>query len=121
MRPHPDSVSTPAHGFTQLGIPIANGPFDQALQSADAVILDYLHTSVLRDVLLSGKPVMTFEFGHCPPNQTAQDSLSRRIRFIPGQYDETNRADTDWSALPGAIDDACAMAHDTSFTTLFEA
>ena len=121
MRPHPDSVSTPPKSFEKLGIAFAGGTFGEALNSADAVILDYLHTSVLRDVLLSGKPAMTFEFGHCPPNTAASETLSRRIRFVPGWYDESNRAQTDWAALPGAISDASDMRHDTAFIDLFQA
>ena len=120
MRPHPDSVSAPPQGFARMGVSFAGGTFEEALASADAVILDYLHTSVLRDVLLSGKPVMTFEFGHCPPNRVASEPLSRRIRFIPGHYDNTNRAQTEWAALPAAISDACDMREDRPFMTLFE-
>ena len=119
MRPHPDSASPPPEGFRRMGVAFAGGTFAEALDSADAVILDYLHTSVLSDVLLSGKPVMTFEFGHCPPNAVSVDALARRIRFILGRYDEANRAQTDWSALPAAIADANNMREDTTFLTLF--
>ena len=120
MRPHPDSISPPPPSFAAMGVAMADGTFSEALASADAVILDYLHTSVLRDVLLSGKPVMTFEFGHCPPNAIAHEALSQRIRFIPGHYDDANRAQTDWSSLPSAISDACDMRMDQTFLTLFE-
>lgn len=121
MRPHPDSVSAPPEGLRRMGVAIAGGTFAEALESTDAVILDYLHTSVLRDVLLSGKPVMTFEFGHCPPNAVASAALSRRIRFIPGRYDDANRAQTDWAALPSAVSDATNMREDTTFLSLFDA
>jgi hypothetical protein len=120
MRPHPDSVSPPPASFGKLGIALAGGTFGEALSSADAVILDYLHSSVLRDVLLSGKPVMTVEFGHCPPNAVARDTLARRIRFIPGWYDESNRAQTDWSAWPNAIAEAVEIRGNTSFIDLFQ-
>jgi hypothetical protein len=75
---------------------------------------------VLRDVLLSGKPVLTFEFGHCPPNAVARDGLARRIRFVPAWYDEANRTQTDWDSLPAALADACAMRGDQTFIDLFE-
>jgi hypothetical protein len=120
MRPHPDSISAPPPGLTRMGVATAGGRFEQALASADAVILDYLHTSVLRDVLLSGKPVLTFEFGHCPPNAVARDGLARRIRFVPAWYDEANRTQTDWDSLPAALADACAMRGDQTFIDLFE-
>ncbi len=119
LRAHPDSVSPPPASMKEIGVQNATGTFDVALASADAVILDYLHSSVLCDVLLSGKPVMTFEFGHCPPNAVTKGALARRIRFISGSYDDTNRAQTDWSALPRAIDEARAMAGDTAFVDLF--
>ncbi|MBC7905489.1 MAG: hypothetical protein H7Y60_01920 [Rhodospirillaceae bacterium] len=117
MRAHPESPSLPPGG---IGAPLAGGPFSEALARADMVIMDYLHTTVLKDILFSGKPVLTFEFGHCPPNAVAADALARRIRFIPGWYDEDNRAHTDWSALSSAIDDARGMAADQAFVSLFE-
>lgn len=119
MRPHPDSWSLPPVAFeSTLGVQIERGSFSEALAGADVVVMEYLHTSALREVLLSGKPVFTFEFGHCPPNAVANDALSRRIRFIPAWYDEQNRAQTDWAALPAAIADACDMRGDTAFIEL---
>lgn len=121
FRAHPDSTSAPPAAFIQsLGIEMSTGKFCDALASADLVIMDYLHTSLLRDILFSGKPAVTFEFGHCPPNTVAVDLLSRRIRFIPGWYDEANRAHTDWDQLPAQLAEADTMSRDTSFAALFQ-
>ncbi|MBS4048014.1 MAG: hypothetical protein KG075_16840 [Alphaproteobacteria bacterium] len=120
MRAHPDSTSPPPENFQRvLGVAPATGSFTEALGNADIIILDYLHTTVLQEVLLSGKPVLTFEFGHCPPNPVAGNLLARRIRFIPGWYDANNRAQTDWHQLAGHIEAACDMAGDNAFLELF--
>jgi hypothetical protein len=122
MRPHPDSVAPPPTALeSKLGVKIATGTFTEALAKADAVILDYLHTSALQEVLASGKPVLTFEFGYCPPNAIAADTIHRRVRFVPAWHDENNRAQTDWSQLPQAIEDACDLRHDRTFAKLFRA
>lgn len=121
FRAHPESTSAPPTAFTQsLGIELSTGKFSDALATADLVIMDYLHTSLLSEILFSGKPVATFEFGHCPPNALAVDQLSRRIRFIPGWYDVTNRAHTDWDQLPARLAEAGTMSRDTAFTALFQ-
>ncbi|WP_341894446.1 hypothetical protein [Ferrovibrio terrae] len=121
FRAHPDSPSAAPTAFTQeLGVSAATGSFAEALASADMVIMDYLHTTVLRDILFSGKPVITFEFGHCPPNAVAADLLSQRIRFVPGWYDDDNRAHTDWDRLPAMLVDAQAISRNTSFAPLFQ-
>lgn len=122
LRAHPDSPSRPPKDFYHsLGVQPATGTFGDALKNADIVVLDYLHTTVLREVLLSGKPVLTFEFGHCPPNAVAADILAQRIRFIPGWYDEKNRAQTDWSKLSGEIEAACGLASHDAFLELLQA
>lgn len=121
IRAHPDSPSPPPESFGRsLGVRQALGNFADALAGADIVILDYLHTTVLRDVLLSGKPVLTFEFGHCSPNAVAASTLANRIRFVPGWYDDRNRAQTEWSELARVIEEACDMAGDDRFLELFQ-
>jgi hypothetical protein len=121
FRAHPDSPSAPPAAFMHMpGITSATGSFADALAAADLVIMDYLLTTVLRDILFSGKPVVTFEFNHCPPNSVAAELLSRRIRFIPAWYDTGNRAHTDWDNLPTMLSEARSISKDTSFTTLFQ-
>lgn len=120
FRAHPDSPSAAPPALTQMpGVSPATGSFAEALASADMVIMDYLHTTVLRDILFSGKPVITFEFGHCPPNAIAANLLAQRIQFIPGWYDDDNRAHTDWGRLPEMLEHAQAISGNVSFAPLF--
>lgn len=119
IKPHPDSHAPPPPAFAEVfGAAIDERPFEDAIERADLVIIDYLQTSCVVSALRSDRPIILIEFPRLALDPEARALLARRAAIVPGWFDEAGRAQVDWDAFDQALAAAPSL-RDRSFTDAY--
>jgi hypothetical protein len=108
-RPHPQSAAFPVWLAETFGGRTLTGPFEQAMDAADAYVLTSLQSSTIPGILASGKPVVYIDAAMDRLTAEAREMLGRRCAVLAGTYDGQNRLQVDWSQLHDAIERSCEL------------
>jgi hypothetical protein len=111
IKPHPESLDGPAKQFERdLGIRIIPGRFEDVTWQDTAFVFDSPESSAFPQAMATGAPVVVFDLPRLKIRPEARRLLSRRVAFVPVWFDSSECLQTDWSALPGAIDRSRELA-----------
>lgn len=117
---HPDTIASPPRSLSLLpGVISEFRALEEVMEEADIYILDYLHTSALKRILQTRKPILHIDFGHCSLWSDAQVEFGKRVKTIKGWSGSDNRLHVDWDYFREAIAESCDMTEDHSFVTKY--
>lgn len=107
LKPHPLSgTQIPTEQLEKLSVKVLTQPFEDVCMDADVLIFDYALSTTFNLGILSGKPMVYFNFSDAKYPDELQSALHNRIEIVHGTYDEENRAQVDWATVQTAIENA---------------
>lgn len=110
IKPHPESLGGPAKQFERdLGVKIIPGRFEDASWRDAAFLFDSPESSAFPQAMATGAPIVVFDMPRLKIRPEARRLLSRRVVFVPAWFDSAERLQTDWAAVPEAIEHARAL------------
>ncbi len=116
FKPHPESQTRyPAAFEKKLGAHIINKPFEESMDDADLILMDYTYTSVFLPALTSHLPLVLVDFDNLNWHDGARALFEKRGALVEASFDEQNRVSIDWNALKTALETAAKMNRDQEF------
>jgi hypothetical protein len=120
LKCHPESrVFPPAQFESVSGAKITTQPYEQMMENADLVIFDHITTSTFQATLKTNLPILIFDSVDFGLTKEARDLLSRRVEFLNMSYDNENRSEVNWKAIPRSIKEASRKKNDGVFAETF--
>lgn len=106
-KPYPSRRAIQPAGFAdRLGITSLDGRFEDVLSEADVVILESHLSTTFATAICSDKPIVLLDFELDALAPEARQMLERRAVLVPAWFDESNRAQVDWTIFRAGIEES---------------
>lgn len=113
-KPHPEGPPPPPELLSLPRVRLESRRFEQVVDLADVLLLDFPLTSALGPAIASDMPLVMVDFGFANWTPHCLTALSGRCRMVPGHFSEHNLAQVDWEPLHEAIE-GCGEYLDPTF------
>ncbi|MEK9967982.1 MAG: hypothetical protein VW600_02525 [Ferrovibrio sp.] len=114
MKPHPESYCLPPPAFSQFGVRIDGGMFEDLPDLGATMIFDYPQSTAFRSALMGRQPIILIDLPRLRLQQGVLDLLANRCAIVRGRFDKDNRVQIDWNDLRQALVRAPDLIDDKS-------
>lgn len=104
---HPDGKMRNAEKLFPSGVEFNYSPFEQVLNSADALLFYHSRTTTIGPALLSNLPIIYLDSGHEPMTEKMSTLFLKRCRRVRFHYDDAMRSEIHDDDFREALRDVC--------------
>lgn len=120
VKPHPESrFPFPSRFADGLGYPTLEERFEDVATRFGILLFDWPFTTTFRQALATDVPIVLVDLGFVSFTPKAEEFLRRRVAFVAGGYDASNRAQVSWSDLHSALEQAPRLLDPSAYERYF--
>jgi len=118
-KPHPEGLLRGKNLPTEKIARTLQVPFEEALNESDVLVMDIPASTTFSIALTTDRPIVFFDFGLLPFNDSVRDEIGKRCRILTPTYNAANQPQIDPETLAEYVCGGDDTADPTFFRNLF--